>query len=90
MKTIILLLFSLCYTVMLQAQVSKTVIVTPGGLSTALTPRELNTITNLTLTGTIDARNFKTMKDNMPVLAELDLSKVSIVEYCTSVKLIMI
>ena len=56
---------------------------TAGGLSTALTGGgyDLATITNLTITGTIDARDFKTMRDNMPLLAYLDLSGANIVAY---------
>jgi len=68
---------------MLHAQVSKTVIVTPGGLLTALTPAELSTVTNLTLTGSIDYRDFLTMRLNMPLLLELDLSEVKIETYIT-------
>ena len=41
----------------------------------------LGTVTNLTVTGTIDARDFKTMRDNMPLLAVLDLSGVTIAAY---------
>ncbi|MGC9151662.1 MAG: leucine-rich repeat domain-containing protein [Microbacter sp.] len=66
---------------MLQATVSKTVNVTAGGLSTALTSTELSTVTNLTITGTIDARDFVTMRDNMPSLAVLDISAVNIAAY---------
>lgn len=81
MKTI-LLSFALLLTLMSQAAVSKTVnISTPGTLSTTLTSTELSTVTNLTLTGTIDARDFKTMRNYMPVIAEVDLSAASIVEY---------
>ncbi|MCX6327378.1 MAG: leucine-rich repeat protein [Bacteroidia bacterium] len=81
MKKSILLIISLYVTMMLQAQVFKSVNATAGGLSTALTATELNTVTNLTLTGTIDARDFKTMRDSMPVLAELDLIAVTIDAY---------
>jgi hypothetical protein len=42
---------------------------------------EVETITNLTLTGSIDARDVKFMRDNMPYLAELDLRGVTIAEY---------
>ncbi len=81
MKTI-LLSFALLLTLMSQAAVSKTVSIgTPGTLSTALTSTELSTVTNLTITGTIDARDFKTMRAYMPVIAEVDLSAASIVEY---------
>ena len=81
MKLTSLLIAGLCFTIMLQAQVSKNLEVTAGGLKTALTTEELNTVTKLTLTGTIDARDFKTMRDNMPLLAEIDLSGVEVVEY---------
>lgn len=52
-----------------------------GGLSAALTSTVKNTITNLALTGTIDARDFKTMRDSMPTLTTVDLSGTSILEY---------
>ena len=84
MKKLILLILSFCFAVSLNAQVSKTNLVSAGGLSTTLTLDELNTVTNLTLTGTIDARDFKTMRDNMPLLTELDLSGVNIVAYSGS------
>lgn len=64
-----------------QKAVSKTFNLTAGTLSTALTSNELNTVTNLTLTGTIDARDFKTMRDLMPALLAIDLSDANIVEY---------
>ena len=55
--------------------------VTAGGLSTLLTSAELSTISDLALMGTVDARDFKTMRDNMPALANLDLAGVNIVSY---------
>ena len=82
MKKLITLFFILSFTLIGQAQVSKTVdISTAGTLSTTLTADELNSVTNLTITGTIDARDFKTMRDNMPALAILDLSGVTIAVY---------
>jgi hypothetical protein len=54
--------------------------VTAGNLKTILAG-QLSTIISLTLTGTIDARDFKTMRDEMPVLADVDLRRVKIVEY---------
>ncbi len=60
---------------------SKSVNVTAGGLYTALTSTELNTVSNLTITGTIDARDFLTLRDYMPSLAILDLSGANIVAY---------
>lgn len=82
MKKLINLLLCLCFTILLQAQVSKTInIVTAGTLNTLLTATEKTTVTNLTITGTIDARDFKTMRDDMPVLAVLDISSVTIAAY---------
>jgi len=63
------------------SQLSITKYVSAGGLFSAFTSEELATVTRLTLIGTIDARDFKTMRDNMPLLAEIDLSGVVIVAY---------
>jgi len=56
------------------------VIVTPGGLKN-LIAKNATAITKLTLSGTIDARDFKTMRDAMPALTDVDLSEVTIVAY---------
>jgi hypothetical protein len=81
MKSITLLIISLFLTMMVQAQVSKTVDLTAGSLSTTFTTEELNSITDLTITGTIDARDFKTMRDHMPVLEDVDMHNARIVAY---------
>jgi hypothetical protein len=73
MKRPIAFLFSFCFALILNAQVSKSVSISAGGLSAALDATEKNTITNLTVTGTIDARDVLTMRDNMPALAVIDL-----------------
>jgi len=39
------------------------------------------TVTKLSVSGKIDARDIKFMRDNMPMLAELDLSKAEVVYY---------
>lgn len=52
-----------------------------GNLASILGPSNLSTITTLKLTGSIDARDFKTMRDNMPLLSSLDLTDVSISPY---------
>ena len=59
----------------------KTINITAGGLSTSLTSIELSSTANLIITGTMDARDFKTMRDNMPELAYLDLSGATISAY---------
>jgi len=82
MKKIIILLGSIVLTTIMQAQVSKTVhINTAGSLYTALTSTEKSTVTNLTITGTIDTRDFVTMRDSMNALSVLDISAVSIASY---------
>ena len=81
MKKTFLIIIYLFITLLLQAQVSKTINITAGGLYSALSVTEKNTVTNLTVTGTIDASDFKTMRDNMLALAVLDLSGTTIAAY---------
>jgi len=82
MKKLILLFFTFSFTLLLQAQVSKTVnLTTAGTLSSTLTTNELSTVTNLIIIGTIDARDFVTMRDAMTKLAVLDISAVTITAY---------
>jgi hypothetical protein len=59
------------------------VVSTAGGLSAAITKAggNLNIVDSLTVTGTIDARDFVVMRDSMPVLSALNLSGVSIAAY---------
>ncbi|HET6559035.1 MAG TPA: leucine-rich repeat protein [Prolixibacteraceae bacterium] len=65
-------------------QTSITLTVTPGKLSSLMSANELSQITGLTLKGSIDARDFKTMRDQMPLLKELDLKELKIVAYSGS------
>lgn len=81
MKTIIIFFFGITFTLMGYSQVFKTVNVTAGQLSSAISVSELTTVTNLTISGTIDARDFKTLRDKMTKLAVLDLSVVNISSY---------
>jgi hypothetical protein len=81
MKKLLLLFICVLNLALLQAQTTKTLNLTAGALSTALTASEIATITNLTLTGTIDARDFKTIRDNMSLLASINLSGVTVVAY---------
>lgn len=77
-----LLLLSLFLYSIGQAQVSKTITVTsPGTLSTLFTDDELNTVTNLIVAGSIDARDFQIMRDKMPKLQNLDISASTINAY---------
>lgn len=82
MKKTILLFVCLCLALFANAQVSKTVnLTTAGSLYSFLSKTERTTVTNLTLTGTIDARDFKTMRDSMTVLSVLDIKDVVIAPY---------
>ena len=82
MKKNLLLIITLWLFQFSYGQVSKTVKVTnPGTLITLLSTDELNSIGNLTLTGNINARDFKTMRDKMPALSVLDLTDVLILSY---------
>src|ERR1035437_386581 len=78
-----LLLFLVCYLVVqVHAQVSKTVVCTAGGLSSLLTQQDFNTVTNLSISGTMDARDFETIKMNMSgTLTTLNMSNVTIAAY---------
>jgi hypothetical protein len=86
MKKIILLFAALGLSVMMYATPSTTISVTGvtvGGLATAVTNAggSLTTVTNLTVTGIIDARDFKSMRDDMTALTTIDLSEASIAAY---------
>ncbi len=85
MKKLYSILLSVLICATAVSQVSKTInLATAGTLSTLLTATEKTTITNLTITGTIDSRDFKTMRDNMPALAIVDISGASIALYTGS------
>lgn len=81
MKRTTLLFLGLCISLILQAQVYKNLVCTAGHLSDLLTSDDKNSITNLNLTGTIDARDFKTMRDSMPVLGVLDATGAEVSAY---------
>ena len=67
------------------AQISKTIHVTSAGtLGTLLTPSEKSSITNLKISGNLDARDFKCLRDELTLLATLDISDVSINTYTGS------
>ena len=68
----------------LAAQVAKTINCTPGGLYTSMTRSGILTVTDLTLTGSIDTRDFVIMRDSMVALTSIDLSNASIMAYTGS------
>jgi uncharacterized protein (TIGR02145 family) len=65
-------------------QTPKTVSIKAGGLSSVLTTNEKETITDLIVTGNMDARDFRIIRDSMPLLANLDLSEATVVAYVGS------
>lgn len=82
MKTTILLIFVILLFGTVQAQTSKFITeLTPGNLITTMTTEELNTVTFLAISGSMDARDFKTIRDKMPKLEELDLWNVTVAGY---------
>jgi hypothetical protein len=58
-----------------------TIHLSAGELSGILTSSQKASITNLQLTGSIDARDFKTMRDSMPTLSAIDINAVSVMAY---------
>lgn len=58
-----------------------TIAVTPGNLTNLLTAEQKIQVQKLTLTGTMNARDFQTMKKELIGIIDIDLSEVSIVAY---------
>jgi hypothetical protein len=65
----------------LDSVITKSVNISAGGLSTALTTGEAGLTTKLVLSGNIDARDFKFMRDEMPFLEEIDITAATIQAY---------
>ena len=84
MKHLLLLITYLCITFVLHAQGIKTINISAGGLSSAINSTERYNITHLTITGTIDARDFRIMRDSMQNLSVIDLSGSRIISYFSS------
>lgn len=64
-----------------QKQITKSLVLNPGELFTALSKPERDSTTHLILEGAIDARDFKTIRDNMPSLEIIDLKKTKVAQY---------
>lgn len=52
-----------------------------SSVSNGLTDNEKSSIVKLTVVGTIDARDFRCIRSQMPKLEELDISAVKVIEY---------
>ncbi len=61
------------------------IVSTAGNLATTITNAglDLATVKNLTFTGTIDQRDFVSLRDEMPLLEVIDMSVATIMEYNT-------
>ncbi|HPR30634.1 MAG TPA: leucine-rich repeat protein [Prolixibacteraceae bacterium] len=81
MKRILLFSSLLFIGTVLHAQIEKTILCFAGRLSYSLTMSEKESIVSLTINGLMDARDFKTIRDSLPSLVELDLKNVIIVAY---------
>ncbi len=82
MKKTILLILSFSIFLIGQAQDIKTIdIQTPGSLSSSLSSSEKQFLSNLTVTGYIDARDFVCLRDEMKNLSVLDISGAAVVSY---------
>lgn len=82
MKNTFIRLLLIVSTLNVQAQVTRTVeLVTAGTLSTNISIEEQKVLTNLIVTGIVDARDFKFIRDNLGVLSSLDISATTIKAY---------
>jgi hypothetical protein len=81
MKKLILLVATVSASFFLQAEVTKTIYLKAGTLISKMTAIELTTVTDLILSGTIDARDFVTMRDKMIRVKSIDLSDAYISDY---------
>ena len=81
MKKTILFFLGLIISLLMHASVTQTADVTDAGTLYTLVTSYKADVTDLTVTGTIDARDFVTIRDSMPNLVNLDLSGSSIAAY---------
>lgn len=78
----LLLLSTMCFSIWFgQAQVSRTVEMHMAGTLMFEIYPDLKTITDLTITGPLNAIDFKIIRDSMPALKNLDLKAVMIEQY---------
>jgi len=56
-------------------------IIIPGSLSNLLTSTEKSSITKLKVMGNINAKDFRCMRDELPLLIDLDLSEATVKSY---------
>ena len=83
MKKSVLFICLALFSIGMQAnKLNRTIVVTtPGTFGTYLTSTEKATVTDIVVTGKIDARDIKCMRDTLTALATVDLSAVNIQAY---------
>lgn len=82
MKKTSLFLIIICICAIMQAKTVNVAIA--GKLSTYFSEVEKNTVTDLTVTGTIDARDFKFIRDTLINIKNIDMGNVTIAGYTGS------
>lgn len=78
MKKSVLFALGLCVAMAISAQVTKTVEISEGGLSSSLTDTEKQTVTDLTITGQMNGNDFYTLRYHLPAIKKVDISAVNI------------
>lgn len=81
MKERIILLILLLFAIGTNAQEILTVQCSPGTLNSKITQAQKQTISTLIVSGTIDARDFKCMREELPMISTIDLAEVKIAGY---------
>lgn len=81
MKKLILFVITVSVPFFVNAEVTKTIYSKAGTLFSKMTDTELLTVTDLILSGTIDARDFVTIRDKMIRVKRIDLSNTYISYY---------
>ena len=81
MKRFVLILFLIPSFISIYGQIKTVNVTTAGTLSTLITTAETSTITTLTISGKIDARDVAYVRDKITSLAVLNLSAASIQAY---------
>jgi hypothetical protein len=85
MKNLLSFAMLIIMTFCLNAQTSKVInLVVAGTLTTNLTDTEKNNLLSLTITGKINAKDFKCLRDEITKLQTLDISNATIEEYSGS------
>jgi hypothetical protein len=81
MKKLSFLFISTLLCITLNATTKTVNVINAGTLHNSFSPAEYSSVTDLTITGNIDARDFKFMRDTLTVIQKIDMSTVNIMAY---------